>query len=60
MIGRLGRIGHGELKGKDGCWTETTFYKKKTSNLSVFIPVFHLWSHPCMSSLLMSQTGASC
>lgn len=63
VIGRLGRIGHGELKGKgDGhakvhIYVQKPFKPFKAHSTAVLC---HLSIHPSCSSLLMFQTGVFC
>lgn len=63
VIGRLGRIGHGELKGKgDGhakvhIYVQKPFKPFKARSTAILC---HLSIHPSCSSLLMFQTGVFC
>lgn len=65
VIGRLGRLGHGELKGtEDGraemlFITETTTKNEHSKEHSRHC-VFYTSSSLVYSSLLMHQTGAFC
>lgn len=57
VIGRLGRIGHGELKGEEGCHAKMLFHdqKKKKKTHSRHSSVCHSSVSLVHSSLLLSS-----